>query len=289
MAITINWVTPSNTSVGSVLVYRADNTKLDSLGSRSIIATIGAKDGVGSWVVAYTDSAGVTDNIYRVQFWDGVGSSPFSDAISQEFSEQLATFDDVLRLARINNMDDIGSAAVFDAIQDATEEIFFLYGDPIRRTTFYLDSETGVKGRAYDFTGDYNPVYQVREVFVDSVDTDIVKNSDYEINFNNGIIRFSDVFLGSYQGKNVYIHWVPAYVNLTVKYKAALQLVEGEFVLSGVDAENVYIDRLKRKVNMFEDELRPKGVFTADTFDTVSGYKPITQQTDRTSLFFSTS
>ena len=124
MAVTINWVEPQNSSVGSILIYRATDTKADSLGSRTIITTTGAKNVLGSWITSYTDSSGNTDSIYRIQFWDGVGNSPISDPIGQEYSEQLADYNDVLRLARLNRGYDIGSDIVYDAIRNATETVY---------------------------------------------------------------------------------------------------------------------------------------------------------------------
>jgi len=286
MGQTINWVEPTNSSVGSVLIYRADTLKLDSVGSRTIISTVGAKDANGSWVTSYSDASGTADYIYRIQFWDGIGSTSFSEPIGREFSDQLATFNDVLRVARLSNYDSLGSEEIFDAIQDASEEIYWNYGDPIKRTSFFLDSETGTKGRAYNFTGDLNPVYQVRRVLVDSVDTDIVSGSDYEINYAEGNIRFTDAFLGSYQGKYVFVNWVPSAINLLVKNMAALNLLEGELIMAGVDVTNPQVERLKKKIEDIADYLRPKGVYSQKSFGAVADYDVIVQKVDRRSIFF---
>lgn len=287
MAVKINWVEPSNSSVGSVLIYKATDNKLDSLGSRTLVATISARDGTGSWVVSYTDSSGIDDNIYRVQFWDGVGSSILSDAIGQDYSEQLATFDDVLRLSRLNRGYDIGSDIVFDAIRNATEKIYSMYGDPVKKTYFYLDSNVGVAGAAYNFTGDLGPVYQVREVFVDNDDLDIVPNSSYTVNFGQGTMKFDTGFIGSYNGKYVYVHWIPSSINILVKNEAALELLEGELLLSGRNTSNPQVERIKNNIGSIQEIIRPKGVFAPRLYsDLDSGYDYVEQRLERKYLYF---
>jgi hypothetical protein len=285
MAQTINWVEPENQNVGSVLIYRADNNKLDSLGSRTVINTIAAQSG-GSWVVQYSDASGNEDHVYRVQFWDGVGSSQLSDAIGQDYSELLCGFDEVIRVARMRHFDGVGSSEVYEAIQDATDYIFENYGDPVKKSVFYLDSETGIKGQSYNFTGDMKPVHQVRRVLVSSVDTDIVPSSVYDVDFTNGNIRFTDSFIGSYQGQNIYVHWVPKIYNIFAKNMAAVNLLEGELLMAGVDVSNPKIARLKEKVDEIKDSLRPKGIYNAKQAYGAEGYDVIPQAIDRTSIYF---
>jgi hypothetical protein len=287
MASIISWIEPTNSSVGSVLIYRATNTKLDSLGSRTLVTTIGAKDINGSWVVSYNDSSGDNDSVYRIQFYDGVGSSSLSDSISQEYSEQLATFEDVLRLARLQRHYDLGSDVVYDAIRNASEEIYYKYGDPVKKTYFYLDTGTGVTGGVYDFTKDLGPVYQVREVFVDTQYPDIVPNTSFQVDYGQGKIKFSDSFLGSYQGKYVYVHWVPSVVNLLVKNMAALELTEGELVLNGRDTSNPQTQRLREKIGELGSYLAPKGLFAPRLFnDLEEGYDFVEQKQERKHIYF---
>lgn len=289
MAQTISWVEPDNSSVGSVLIYRATNNYLDSLGSRTVIATIGAKDGSGQWVTEYSDTAGTEDTVYRVQFYDGVGSSPLSDPISRYYSEQLATFKEVLHEARIGTNYDIGSYDVYRAIEDASEMVFAQYGDPTRKTAFYVDSERGVKGQVYDFTGDSQPVFQLRKMFVDSVEPVLVNNADYEVNYNSGLIKFSDSFLSTYQGKYVYAEWVPQIVSNLVKYMAAKDLVEGELLFTGAgNVDNPKVVQLQNKIDRAVDAYRPKRVFSAKLQKNFIGpYEVVRQPLERSHFFFS--
>lgn len=288
MAQTINWVEPDNTNVGSVLIYRADNNYLDSIGSRSIISTVGAKDVGGEWVTEYSDAGGNEDSVYRVQFFDGIGSSSLSDPISRFYSEQLATFKEVLHEARIGNNYDIGSYDVFQAIEDASDMIYAEYGDPARKTTFFVDSKLGIEGQVYDFTGNSQPVYQIKKMFVDSVNPVLVKNTDYEVNYNSGLVKFSDSFIHSYNGKNVYVEWVPQIVSNLVKYMAAKDLVEGELLFTGAgNIDNPKVTQLQNKINRAVEAYRPKRVFSAKLQrNFVGAYEIIPQSLERAHLYF---
>lgn len=290
MAQSINWVPPSNENVGSILIYRADSNSLDALGSRTIINTIGAKDNDGNWVTTYSDTGGNIDSTYRIQFWDGVGSSVISDPISFYNQEQLADYDSVKRLARLDNSFDLGSDIVYDAIEDASLDVFDAYGDPVSKTSFFLDSETGVSGRAYDFTGNMKPVYQVRHVYVeDNNDLLTISNLDYEVDFNQGVIKFTDEFIGSWDNHYIYVHYVPKAVNNLAEHLAALNLHQGELIIRGANVTSPEIENLQRRIDHIKEGFRPKAAISAQqlTGRTVNGYKVIPQQLKRSHLFFS--
>lgn len=284
MAVTINWVPPSNTNVGSVLIYRSANSLLESLGSRSIITTVAARSG-STWVTTYTDSGGTADNLYRIQFWDGVGSSNLSPAMGQEYSELLCSFDDVTRLAYLNNHD-VGSEQIYYAIKDATDTVFYDMGDPIKKSLIFVDSFTGVSGQTYAFGADLAPVYQVREVFVDDVYTQIVPSTSYEIDYQNAYIKFTDEFIGSYQGKNVTVNWVPMVHHILIKNMAALNIVEGELLFSGTNVNSPFVQKLTRKIDEIKDAIRPKGLYSVKSSSILTDYDVIAQKIDRTSLYF---
>lgn len=284
MSITINWVPPSNNSVGSVLVYRSNDSTSEQLGSRTIIATVAAKSGT-TWVTSYTDASGTNDNFYRVQFWDGVGSSEISDPIGTEYNELLCSFDDVVRLAHIQNSD-VGSEQLYYAIKDATDTVFYDMGDPIKKTIILLDSTTGVEGQVYSFGGDLGPVYQVREVYVDSGDTRLVSNSDYQVDYTNGLIKFTDSFIGSWQGHSVILNWVPMTQHILIKNMAALDIIEGQLLFSGPNVQSPHVNKLTRKIAEIKDAIRPKGLFSTKSKDILTDYDTVAQKIDRTSIYF---
>lgn len=288
MVQTINWIPPNNQNVGSVLIYKADNSTLDSLGSRTIIDTIGAYDN-GNFVTSYTDVVGTTNNVYRIQFWDGVGSSVLSDPVSYYYQEQLADYNNVLRLSRLNYNMDIGSDIVFNAIEDASIDVFNVYGDPIKKTAFFIDSQRGVMGRTYNFTGDYGPVYQLREIFVEiSSDFLIIPSDQYEVDYRQGNIKFSESFIDEYQGRHVFVNWVPKAVNTLAEHIAALRLHEGQLIIRGGNVDSPAVQHLQNRIEDLKDGFRPKAAVSARQLRHryVAGYRFIPQQIKRTNLYF---
>ncbi len=291
MTQTINWVPQTDPNIGSVLIYRADNTSADQLGSRTIINTIDAFDGNGSAVTTFTDATGTSINIYRIQFFDGVGSSTLSNAVGENVSEDLATFEDVARIARIQGTD-IGSDIVFFAIQDASNEVFDVAGDPIKSSYLFIDQKTGFEGQTYNFNGHFGPVYQIREVLTGRLGNDlqILSNADYEIDFTQGNIKFTDEFIGSTndRGRDLVINWVPRTYNILVKNMAALNVVEGELIFTGADTESPNVERIRRAVDSAKEAIKPRGLFSIKTPSILLPYDVIGQSIRRKYLFFDT-
>ncbi|KKK41197.1 hypothetical protein LCGC14_2813760, partial [marine sediment metagenome] len=159
----IEWIPPEDSDVGSVLIYRATTNVLDEAGTRTLLTTTAAKDGSGNWILSYTDTGGTADYVYRIQFWDGTGSSELSDPITSDYAELLASFEEVRRAGKINANADLGSDEIYDAIMDASNLIYADYGDPIKKTVVYIDSSGSPR---YDITGDSRPIYQVRRATI---------------------------------------------------------------------------------------------------------------------------
>lgn len=285
MANVINWLSPNDNNVGSVLIYRAAGADEDRLGSRTIITTIGAKDAAGSWVGSYNDASGGVDSLYRVQFWDGTGSSELSDVLGPYFSELLCTFDDVRRLARIQHTD-VGSEDIYYAIKDATDTVFYDVGDPVKQTVIFLDSETGVSGRVYDMTGDLGPIYQVREVWRDIDEPQLVNNTDYQVDYAQGNIQFTNAFIGSWNSRYVTINWIPTTYHILIKNLAALELLEGEMVFNNTDVESPSVKRLKTTIERVKESIRPKGLYSIKSDNILSDYDVVGQVTDRSAIYF---
>lgn len=262
MPTKIQWLPPTNTSVGSVLIYRAVDNIADSLGSRTLLTTIGAKDSSSNWVTTYSDSTGSADNYYRIQFFDGTGSSNFSEPISGEFQDILASLEDVRRIARISANSDLGSDEIYYAIQDATDWIYQNYGDPIKKTAIFIDS-TG--SPVYDFTGDMGPVYQIRRISVGTTDEALVSGSSYFYDLKNGLISFASAFLSDHQGEYVFIEWVPQTVHILCKNVAALDIVETGKIIDGEEVINPLVRKFERTVGSIMDSIRLRGVWNPDT------------------------
>ena len=255
MAVKIEWIPPEDSSVGSVLIYRAASNVADEVGSRTIIDTIGAKDANGNWVLSYTDIVGTEDYVYRIQFWDGTGSSELSDPITVDYSELLASFEEVRRAAKISANSDIGSDEIYDAIKDASDLIYAEYGDPVKKTVVYIDSSGSPK---YDITGDSGPIYQVRRVTIGNSTEELVPLGSYTINKRDGVITFTSGIYNDRQGEYVWVEWVPQIYNTFCKNLAALQLIEAAKIVDGNTIETPDAKRLNRIIEMCRESLRPK-------------------------------
>jgi len=260
----IEWIPPEDSDVGSILIYRATSNVADEAGSRTNIDTIGAKDVNGNWVLSYTDSGGTADYVYRIQFWDGVGSSELSDPISVDYSELLATFEEVRRVAKISANADLGSDEIYDAIKDASDIIYAEYGDPIKKTVVYVDSSGSPK---YDITGDSSPIYQVRRVTLGTSTEELVPLGSYTINKRDGIINFTSGIYDDKRGEYVWVEWVPQVYNTLCKNLAALQLIEAAKIVDGNTIETPDAKRLNRVIGICEESLRPKYI-TSDIIET---------------------
>jgi len=261
MVVKLQWVPPEDSTVGSVLVYRATTNVLDEAGTRSVLSTIGAKDSSGSWVLSYTDTGGSEDYVYRIQFWDGTGSSLLSDPITTDYSPNLlASFDEVKRIAKMGANSDIGSDEVYDAIKDATDMIWAEFGDPIKKTYIYIDSTGSPR---YDFTGDNAPVYQVRRVTMGTSEETLIQLGSYIVNNRDGVIEFTSGIYNDNAGTDVWIEWVPQIYNTLCKNMAALQLIESAKIVNGAVIETPDARRMNRIIDLCRESIRPK-VITAD-------------------------
>lgn len=262
MAIKIQWVPPDNSSVGSVLIYRATDNIADSLGSRTILTTIGALSGA-NWVTSYTDGTGTNYSVYRIQFWDGVGSSDLSDPIQKYFSDLLANINEVKLTARLGPNADVGSDEVHAAIKDASNWIYREYGKPIKKTAILLETDDTDETYTYDFTGDLGPVYQIEEITVGNASEYPVSGSSFSTEFRKGYIQFGSAFVSAHAGELVRIVWVPQIINDMVKTKAAMDLVEMGMITDGRDVTNPRFTKLERQLKEIQDSMKPRAVYSA--------------------------
>jgi len=256
----ISWIPPEDSDVGSVLIYRATSNIADEAGTRTLLTTIGAKDANDNWVLSYTDTGGTDDYIYRIQFWDGVGSSALSDPITTDYSELLADFDEVRRAGKISSNSDIGSDEIYDAILDASDLIYQEYGDPIKKTVVYIDTSGSPR---YDITGDNKPIHQVRRVTFGKTTETLLDLGSYTINKRDGILEFTSGFINNNQGEYVWVEWVPKVYNTLCKNLAALQLTEAAKIIDGNTIETPDARRLNRVIDMCKESLRPKHITSA--------------------------
>lgn len=252
---TLNWV-PATNDVGSVLIYRATDNLNDNVGSRVIIGS------VGGTINTYTDTtSGSRFNIYRVQFWNGTGSSPLSDPVTPQMSDILSQIEEVKLTAKIGPNSDLGSDEIYEAIKDATNWIFREYGDPIKKTAIYIDNTDTDESYTYNFTGDKGPVYQIRSVTISDVEEEMVSGSSWKADYKDGLICFDSVLTGSYQNEVVRIEWVPQIFNDLVKIKTALDLTEAGMIIDGTDVINARVTKFTRQIEELRNAIKPKGIW----------------------------
>lgn len=271
MAQTIYWSPPDNSTTGSVLIYRAVDNISDEAEIRTLIDTIAAQDVNNVWVTSYTDLSGTIDNYYRIQFFDNVGSSTLSDPVSGEYSEILATFKDVSHILRFSSNSDIGSDEVYAAIEDCTNDIYDEYGDPMRVSTLFLrkPSTNSYPGSlVYDFTGNDQPVWQLKQVVVGNTDKTLVSGSSYILDNRNGNVAFEQAFVDAHEGENCRFYWVPQIFNNLCKNMAGLQILEDSYILqSGEDTESSKVLRLEKRITKMKEHLRPKVLVSDNMYD----------------------
>lgn len=256
----IEWIEPEDSTVGSVLVYRATDNIADALGSGTILATAAAKTGTGSWVLSYTDTTGTDYSVYRIQFWNGTGSSDLSGPISKGIAELLANFGEVKRAAKLSANSDIGSDEVYDSIKDASNWVYQEYGDPIKKTAIFLQSDSEDESYVFDFTGNMGPVYQIRRLTVDNGEY-LVSGSSITLNPRDGTVKVASAFLTAHNGQWMRVEWVPQIVNDLVKYKAAMDLIETGMIIDGGEVTNPRFTKLERNFNEARETLRPKAIY----------------------------
>ena len=288
---TISWVPPHG-SVGSTLVYRATDNISDSTGSRTVLTTLDDS------TTSYTDSAsGSLYNVYRIQFWDGTGSSPLGDAISPRSPVVLADIGEIKTLARISDNYDLGSDEVYDAINDATNWVYREYGEPIKKTVIMIDSDDEDESYCYDFTGRTGPVYSIKRMTVNAPEEELVSGSSWIVDFNQGLIKFENAFTDDYERELVRMEWVPQIFNDLVKTKTVLDLLETGMVIDGADVTNTRIDKLKRQLEEMKNSIKPRGIWAPrqvtdkliidSSYSDASGWADyVGQKYDRRSLRF---
>jgi len=240
LGIELIWAN-TNLTTGSVLVYRADNGKL---GTYSIVGSDGIPDNL------YLDIAGSEDSWYKIQTWDSVGSSPFSDPASIERFNYLCTDQEVRDILRLSaNQDEIGSLEIENAILDAQSEVLGEYGNPIKRTYTYLSNDIG---SYYWIKENKEPIYKLDRIEFDKTRLPV---GSYTIDLNTGIVTFADGFVNSNQSEIVQFEWTPKVFNLLAKNMAALLLLDDFMIKDGDTITNPKMVILKDRITRYRTNM----------------------------------
>jgi len=259
----LNWLQPVidnavGSVTGSVLIYRAPSRD----GTYSVWKTISSKDANGSQLTTYPDETIGSDYYYRIRFYDGLGSSEPSNIVTKDYWELLANFEPVKRLAQISPNSDIGSVEIFEAIENATFDIYTDYGRPTIVREMRL--ETG--SYEYNFTGDRAPIYKVDRVEVGTSDYEVVPVGSYTIDYVRGYITLGSVYLDANIGHFMQVEYVPQLVNQLAEVMSALNILESSTILSGEDTRNTLIEKLQRRRDKYVESLKPKGCYGSSKY-----------------------
>lgn len=258
MSQIIKWVRDFEADVGSILVYRSSTGRS---GTYSILATVGAKDGSGDWIGSYVDAGGSADFWYKIQTWNGVGSSEFSDPISGEYWYLLAEIDDVKDELRLTSLNDISDSEVYMAINDADDWIYTQYGDPIKKTYTYFYSGS----YTYRFNDDRSPVYKIDRVEFENGNgvSELIETGSYTINLKDSEITFISSVVENNSGRRIDFEFIPRGYHLLCKFKAALDIAEANLITDGDKAAAATVRRLEKKFNQMVDALKPSGAYAS--------------------------
>lgn len=174
---------------------------------------------------------------------------------------RLCTIDEVRTVARLTENSDIVDGDIASSIEDATYFIRSEYGDPNKKSYFYFQSNSG--SESYDFTGNNEPVHSIDSLDVDGA---VMPTGSYTGSLDTGFVGFDLSFIADWDGHKVDVVWVPRVTNLLAKHMAALDLIDSSMIINGKDIQNPLSSKLKMKVDMYKEELRPKGVYSAKEF-----------------------
>lgn len=176
----------------------------------------------------------------------------------------LATEAQVLQTAKKDNATEVGgSAIVTEAIDEAEEEVFENYGDPIRKSTFLLDSTQ----TEYEFNIDRRKTYRIDRVWVRLDDnsirvyTEAVAASETLLNFSYDSDRNSITFhtdtINSYNGNRVEVHYVPNIFHQLVRNIAALHLLDADSLTNAEENTPTFGTRIFQRIKRLEAALTP--------------------------------
>lgn len=183
----------------------------------------------------------------------------------------LCTSEQVLQTARFSTADEVGgSAVVTEAIDEADEEVYNDFGNPLKKSNFVLSSTQ----QRYEFRVDNKKVFRIDKVIIrDSNNNRIVytagsaseSNLEYTKDLEFNTITFDSSTTGKYDGNRVEVHYTLNVFHILSRTKAALFLNDWTNV---VNAEGVSTNiglRLLQRIRRLESQIMPEiGVGSED-------------------------
>ena len=154
----------------------------------------------------------------------------------------LCTNAQAIQTARFNNEEEVGGSDIVDeALEEAREEVLGDYGDPPKRSTFFLDSSQ----TNYEFKVDKQKTHSIEKVYrldnnnnrieyTDGGDNGVSESSKYyvkDLDFNK-ISFHTDTVSG---GNRVIIDYIPNYIHWLARLKAALYIIDSTNVTNAAE------------------------------------------------------
>ncbi len=178
----------------------------------------------------------------------------------------LATSAQVLREAKINSEDEVGgSEVVDDAIEEAREEVTGDFGDPQRRSNFTLDSNQ----TEYEFSVDKKLTFSVEKVYIIQDDlsrreytsgTASEANQKYTLDKDFNKITFAADTISTFNGNRVIVDWIPNWIHLLVRLKAALGLIDRDAITNADENSPAPGLRILQRIQRLEKAVTVPGV-----------------------------
>jgi len=179
----------------------------------------------------------------------------------------LCTQAQVIQTANFSSIDDVGGKdVVTEAIDEADIEVFEDYGDPLKRTTFSLDSDQA----DYEFWMDNTKTYRIDHVYIIDGDNNRTEYTDgtaseddkeytKDLEFNK--ITFHADTIAAYSGDRVMVEFVPDVFHILARTKAALFLQDKSNVVNANEDTPSLALRFIQRIKRIEDGIKVNVAF----------------------------
>jgi len=160
-------------------------------------------------------------------------------------------------------VENVGSDVVDEAIDEALIEVTNDYGDPPKKSTFFLMSNQ----YQYEYAIDNKKTYAIERVFIrddendrmeyteDETPSESSKTYSQSAEFNT--ITFSSDTISTWAGRRVEVHYVPQSIHHLVRTKAALFLLDRVNVANAEENTPSLGLRLVQRIGRIEESLKP--------------------------------
>lgn len=166
----------------------------------------------------------------------------------------------VLQTIGLNNEDEAGGTAVVtEAVEEAEIEVSGAWGDPVKKSTFVLDTDN----TRYEFRNDDRKVFRVDRVIIREDDntrraytgsssaSESSQNYIEDLEFNT--VTFHADTVSTWDGYRVEIDYVPTFIHHLVRLKAALFLIDKTNVINAEENMPAVAIRLMNRIKRIEE------------------------------------